>query len=83
MPAGLQLFDWRYSFGSWLECAGPVTECNVISSAGAYGLVPWVDRATGYTGLVAMEGDPGSAAFGLRVEQAVQPLIEDVFAQLP
>jgi CubicO group peptidase (beta-lactamase class C family) len=82
LPSGLDTRDWRYSFGAWLECDGPVTQCDIISSAGAYGLTPWVDRATGYTGLVAMEGDAGSAVFGLRVEQAVQPLIEDVFAQI-
>lgn len=41
-------FDFRYSFGAWLECEGPVATCAEVSSPGAYGFTPWVDHEWGY-----------------------------------
>jgi serine-type D-Ala-D-Ala carboxypeptidase/endopeptidase len=69
--------DFRYGFGTWLECEGGVPSCDVASSAGAFGTVPWVDRARGYQALLMMEGDAGTATgFSAPLQQEVRPLVE-------
>lgn len=71
------LADFRYGFGTWLECEGGVPTCPVASSAGAYGVTPWVDREHDYQGLLAMEGDLGTAtSFAAPLQQELRPLIE-------
>jgi len=82
VPDAVEGVDWRYGFGSWLECDGPVASCDVISSAGAFGMVPWVDRAHGYTGLLSMESpDGGGSRFSVPVEQEIQPLIVEALGR--
>lgn len=70
--------DYYYGFGTWLECGGPSASCDVISSAGSYGFVPWVDRERGYAGILGMEGDAGNAAWSVPIQQAARPIIEGV-----
>jgi len=71
--------DYRYGFGSWLECDGAPAQCDILNSAGSFGFVPWVDRGRGYAGILAMEGDTGSVlTFGLPLQQELRPLIEAV-----
>ncbi|MFK7927265.1 MAG: serine hydrolase domain-containing protein [Myxococcota bacterium] len=71
--------DYRYGFGSWLECEGAPAQCDILNSAGSFGFVPWVDRGRGYAGILAMEGDTGSVlTFGLPLQQELRPLIEAV-----
>lgn len=69
--------DYRYGFGTWLECPGRPSACDVVSSSGAFGFTPWVDRARGYTGILAMEGDLGTAtSFAVPLQQEIRPLVE-------
>ncbi len=69
--------DYRYGFGTWLECPGPVARCDVISSPGAFGFTPWVDRSRGYFGILGMESDnAGGAEFSVQLVQSLRPTIE-------
>ncbi len=75
------LADYRYGFGTWLECEGGVPTCEVASSAGAYGMTPWVDRRSGYQAVLAMEGGLGTATgFAVPLQQDLRPLIEAALA---
>ncbi|MEM6925726.1 MAG: serine hydrolase domain-containing protein [Myxococcota bacterium] len=70
-------FDYHYGFGTWLECPGPVPTCDVMSSPGAFGFTPWVDRARDYFGILAMESaGPGGAGFSVELVQSMRPTIE-------
>ncbi len=43
----------RYGFGCWLDVVNPSTgSVEQISSAGAFGTYPWVDRTRGLTGII-------------------------------
>lgn len=41
-------YDYRYGLTAWLECSTPAAGCAVISSPGAFGWTPWLDRQAGY-----------------------------------
>jgi CubicO group peptidase (beta-lactamase class C family) len=76
-PAQEAGLDYRYGFTGWLECEGAVASCDVFDSAGAFGMVPWVDRGRGYVGILAMEGTVGTGtSFGFPTQQTLRPLIE-------
>ena len=49
--------DFHYGLASWTECAPPAVNCPVISSPGAFGFTPWVDREDGYYAIIGMEVD--------------------------
>lgn len=66
---------FRYGFSAWLECATPVEGCQKISSPGAFGFTPWIDRETGYYAILGMEYEDANG-FGFRTEQLLQPVIE-------
>ena len=71
-------FPYRYGLGAWLECATPAAGCSVISSPGAFGFTPWLDRNVGYYAVIAMESgdtDTGLAPFSVRLAQDLKPLI--------
>jgi acetyl esterase/lipase len=84
--------DWHYGLGFWHECDQPVYDQScaddlTISSGGAYGWTPWIDYDHRYFGLIAAEdleagqiGD-GPAVEATRLEQQLQPLIEDILAE--
>lgn len=42
---------WRYGIGVWCERTEANGRCPVVSSAGALGVYPWVDRDTGLAGV--------------------------------
>lgn len=67
----------RYGLTAWLECATPATGCSTISSPGAFGFTPWLDRDTGYYAILGMELDDLRADRGLGplIQQALKPLI--------
>jgi len=68
--------EWHYGFGLWLECDGQTRSCTqdpVLSSAGAYGAYPFIDREGGYFGIVAREGRLGSFDEGYRIIAALRP----------
>lgn len=67
---------FRYGLGAWLECDTPATGCAVISSAGAFGFTPWLDRSAGYFATLAMERlDGGGTGFSVQLQQALRPFL--------
>ena len=74
--------SFRYGLTAWLECSTPQTGCPVISSPGAFGFTPWLDRATGYYAILGMfDSNNSQDHFGSRLEQQLEPLIIDALAQ--
>jgi CubicO group peptidase (beta-lactamase class C family) len=70
--------DFHYGLASWLECTPPAVNCPVVSSPGAFGFTPWVDRTGGYYAILGMEvsgSDSGVVAFAVNLEQDLKPLI--------
>jgi len=72
---------FRYGLGAWLECEATKGVCPVLSSAGAFGWVPWLDREAGYYAIIGMYRPPGGrgttgvVAFSVGLEQRLKPLI--------
>ncbi len=54
-PASTRGRGLRYGLASWLHCASAADGCAMISSPGAFGFTPWVDRSVGYYAVIAME----------------------------
>lgn len=74
--------DLRYGLTAWLECSTPQTGCHSISSPGAFGFTPWLDRDAGYYAILGMALPSNSAThFGAQLEQELKPLIEEAIAQ--
>jgi len=70
--------DYHYGLAAWLECPPPATNCAVLSSPGAFGFTPWVDRDGGYYAILAMEvteSQSGVVEFSVRLAQDLKPLI--------
>jgi len=69
----------RYGLTAWLECATPASGCATISSPGAFGFTPWLDRNAGYYAILGMELDDLRADRGLgpQIQQALKPLIAE------
>ena len=70
--------DYHYGLSAWLECPPPATNCAVLSSPGAFGFTPWVDRDGGYYAILAMEvteSQSGVVEFSVRLAQDLKPLI--------
>ncbi len=75
VEAGL---PYHYGLTAWLECTAGEAPCPVVSSPGAFGFTPWVDRANGYYAIVAMEDfqtSNGIAAKSVRVSYAIRDAI--------
>jgi serine-type D-Ala-D-Ala carboxypeptidase/endopeptidase len=74
----------RYGLTAWLECATPRDGCAVISSPGALGFTPWIDRKAGYYAILGMQFGQfvTNRGFGTQVEQKLQPLIVQAMATL-
>jgi CubicO group peptidase (beta-lactamase class C family) len=76
--------DFRYGLGAWLECATPATGCAVLSSPGAFGWTPWLDRENGYYAILGMEldsgPDEGVVDFSVNLAQALKPVIAAALA---
>jgi D-alanyl-D-alanine-carboxypeptidase/D-alanyl-D-alanine-endopeptidase len=69
---------YNYGLTAWLECPTPAVNCAVLSSPGAFGFTPWVDREGGYYAIIAMEvteSQSGVVAFSVQLEQDLRPLI--------
>lgn len=69
----------RYGLTAWLECDTPATGCSTISSPGAFGFTPWLDRNAGYYAILGMELDDYRAdrGIGSQIEQVLKPLIAE------
>jgi CubicO group peptidase (beta-lactamase class C family) len=75
--------ELRYGLTAWLECSTPQTGCAVISSPGAFGFTPWLDRDAGYYAILGMQAGNNSAThFGANLEQQLKPLIVQALSQL-
>jgi len=73
----------RYGLTAWLECDTPATGCTSISSPGAFGFTPFIDRDAGYYAILGMNYLNNSASgFGARTEQQLKPLIAAAMEQL-
>lgn len=72
----------RYGLTAWLECATPATGCSTISSPGAFGFTPWLDRDAGYYAILGMELDdlPADRGIGPQIQQELKPLIAEAVA---
>jgi CubicO group peptidase (beta-lactamase class C family) len=69
---------YHYGLASWLECTPPAVNCNVVSSPGAFGFTPWIDRDGGYYAILGMEvseSQSGVVQFAVSLEQELRPLI--------
>jgi CubicO group peptidase (beta-lactamase class C family) len=75
--AGLGL---RYGLTAWLECSSPQTGCTTISSPGAFGFSPWLDREGGYFAILGMEIPNSDVLFIPALRQQLKPLIVDALA---
>ena len=79
--------QWHYGLGSWLECNAPVygewcAAAQIVSSPGAYGFHPWIDRAQRRYGIIGVRR---SALFGasfdsVRLAQRLRPLVDEALA---
>lgn len=80
VPAGA--VNWEYALGSFVECAtsAACATSKVNSSPGAYGWTGWIDRETGYYGLIATEISSGGDRKGVELEQEMQGLIKTAIA---
>lgn len=67
--------DWHYGFGFWHECGDSKYSCapgSRVSSPGAYGAYPFIDRAKGYLGIVARQGELKTFPNGVELERSVR-----------
>jgi D-alanyl-D-alanine-carboxypeptidase/D-alanyl-D-alanine-endopeptidase len=77
----------RYGLAAWLECSTPATGCSALSSPGAFGFTPWLDRQAGYYAVIGMEVTDRDASteianFGVALQQQIKPLIPAALATL-
>jgi CubicO group peptidase (beta-lactamase class C family) len=68
----------EYGLTAWLECATPTTGCNDITSPGAFGFTPWIDRDAGYYAIIGMEVDGFGevSEFSVKLSLTLRPLIK-------
>src|SRR3546814_1802893 len=68
--------NWEYALGSFVECDTPsaCATSKINSSPGAHGWDGWIDRETGYYGLIAAEISTVGDCKGMAWEQAKQGL---------
>ena len=73
---------YHYGLTAWLKCDTPATGCAEISSPGAFGFTPWLDRSAGYYAILGMEldrdaVDSGVVDFAVKLQQQLAPLIRE------
>lgn len=52
LPSGAKSSDgWQYALGNWCERWDSDGRCNLVSSPGAFGAFPWIDRKSGLYGI--------------------------------
>jgi serine-type D-Ala-D-Ala carboxypeptidase/endopeptidase len=64
-PMAAAGYSFRYGLSAWLECSTRAAGCTVISSPGAFGWTPWVDRDAGYLAIIGLRS--GSNTVGDRI----------------
>jgi CubicO group peptidase (beta-lactamase class C family) len=71
--------EWRYGFGTWIECNSASNNCTKttkVSSIGAYGAYPFIDYEHKYYGIVARQGELGTSAKGYELFVNVSDKLE-------
>jgi serine-type D-Ala-D-Ala carboxypeptidase/endopeptidase len=71
----------RYGLTAWLECSTPATGCAAISSPGAFGFNPWLDRDVGYYAILGMRIPNNRVGFVVDLKLQLKPLIAEALAQ--
>lgn len=77
-PFTATAFNFHYGLTAWLECPPPAVNCTMLSSPGAFGFTPWVDRGGGYYAILGMEvqeSQNGVVNFSVALAQQLKPLI--------
>ena len=67
-----------YGIGHWVERKDAQGHSTLVSSPGAFGFTPWLDRNVGYYAVIAMESgntDTGVVPASVRLAQDLKPLI--------
>lgn len=86
-PAANAGHPYHYGLAAWLECDTPAQGCAVLSSPGAFGFTPWLDRDAGYYAVIATElGGANGSTTGvvkesLDLESQLQPVIRAALAR--
>ncbi|TAJ69961.1 MAG: class A beta-lactamase-related serine hydrolase [Phenylobacterium sp.] len=70
MPPGMAPTA-HYAIGNWCESVGPDGQCVMASSPGAFGVYPWIDRASGLYGLFFLQYRLGPVADDIRKAREV------------
>jgi CubicO group peptidase (beta-lactamase class C family) len=72
----------RYGLTAWLDCDHPDAGCSDVSSPGAFGFTPWIDREHGYYAILGMDYRRNMRdSFGGRTAERLKPLIAQAMAQ--
>ena len=78
-PAADAGYDWGYGFGNWIECEQRA-DCGIVnrvSSPGTYGAYPFIDFEHQYYGIIAREGDIGTAFEGYDTYQIIRDQLKE------
>ncbi len=70
--------SWHYGLGVWLECRSTVFDCEPVtrfSSPGSFGAYPFWDEQNQYFGILAREGDRGTAEQGIQTLRQIEDLL--------
>lgn len=70
MPPGMAS-DAQYAIGHWCESLDAEGGCVMVSSPGAFGVYPWVDRTSGTYGLFFLKHRLAAVAGDLREARAI------------
>lgn len=62
---------WNYSLGHWVE-DDPVVGDGAVSSAGAFGFYPWINKARDTYGIVAREASAGTGFESVRCGRLIR-----------
>lgn len=79
-PFSAVSLNFHYGLAAWLECTPPAVNCAQVSSPGAFGFTPWLDRDAGYYAILGMEvseSNNGVVSFSVSLAQQLKPLIRE------
>ncbi|RYZ40557.1 MAG: hypothetical protein EOO71_15550 [Myxococcaceae bacterium] len=78
---------YHHGLTAWLECDTPSSGCAVVSSPGAFGFTPWVDRDGGSYAIPGMQleatNEERVGAFSVELEQQLRPELRAAVAPAP